>query len=205
MNGWLIHAGTLGYFLVPSAQSQPAQRAVKQFPAWSCSSGLSNQRCQRLTWRLWSLRFCLVLIKSSPREGVLPALPSSVWARLCRDRDRGYKKEQRHAKTISLRFQQPHLASLPPSTSIQRCTVISKSSPSCPGGPSCAHHSFLPWASLVCAGATAPSQGWKQDLSIGRLEVCRKEQPQAAESSLQHKQPRWLISSSTFYFDINSN
>lgn len=86
----------------------------------------------------------------------------------CAGTDRGCKgplcrlqKEQRHAKTIALRFQQPYLASLPPSTCTQRCTVVSKSSPSCPAGSSCAPHSFLPWAGQVCAGATAPTQRWK--------------------------------------------
>lgn len=168
MDGWFM-LGHWAIFLSPPSTISPSTRELwNQLLARSHSTGLSNQTCQRFTWRLWSLRLCLAVIKSPPREGVLPALPSRVWAMLWRDRHRGCKgllcrlqKEQKHAKTIPLKFQQPHLASLPPSTCIQRCTAISKSPLSCPAGPSCAPHSFLPWAGQVCAGATAPAQRWK--------------------------------------------
>lgn len=78
------------------------------------------------------------------------------------------KEEQSHAKTISLSFQWPYPTSSPPSTCIQRRTVLSPSFLPCPAGPSCApdSHPRQPRSGL---GPLHHPRGGSQDLSTGRV------------------------------------
>lgn len=161
--------GTLGYFLVlPQHDLTQHKRAVKPVPCtvplhWAEPPDMSEAHLEAVI--LQALSGC----NEVTSQGGCPACcTQQCLARLCRDRDRGCKdllcrlqKEQKHAKAITLRFLQAHLASLPPSS----CTAICKSSLSCSAGPSCAPLSSLPWAGQVCA----PPQSWKP-----RSEHCRQ-------------------------------
>jgi len=85
------------------------------------------------------------------------------------------------------------------------------------GTQSSPHPSPLAWqgpAVLLTSPRGSPGVGWGHyttpEVEAGTCALagwgaCRKGQPQAAASSLQHEQPRHFTPSSTLYFEINSN